>query len=151
MISMFLDQQAVLFVDTADALARTARETLVHARLPCFSLPCAIDVLTTGTYPRLPACIKVCLALWRLIALLVTSTIGFRDSRASVCLLWAGTLKKLRFSFTTPDTTVAPRSTHHWPLVLFQFDIRNWNVCRPKLSCKLCQETRVRDSGQWYS
>lgn len=28
-------------------------------RLPCFSLPCAVDVLTTGAYPRLPACIKV--------------------------------------------------------------------------------------------
>ena len=59
MISSFLDQQAVLFVDTADLLARTARDTLVHARLPSFSLPCAIDVLTTGTYPRLPTCIKV--------------------------------------------------------------------------------------------
>ncbi len=63
MISSFLDQQAVLFVETADALARTARETLVHARLPSFSLPCAIDVLTTGTYPRLPACIKVWLRI----------------------------------------------------------------------------------------
>ena len=59
MISSFLDQQAVLFVDTADSLARMARETLVQARLPSFSLPCAIDVLTTGTYPRLPTCIKV--------------------------------------------------------------------------------------------
>ena len=32
-------------------------------RLPSFSLPCAIDVLTTGTYPRLPACIRVSVAL----------------------------------------------------------------------------------------
>lgn len=58
MISSFLDQQAMLFVDTADRLARMARETLVQARLPCFSLPYAVDVLTTGTYPRLPTCIK---------------------------------------------------------------------------------------------
>ena len=28
-------------------------------RLPNFSLPCAIDVLTTGTYSRLPTCIRV--------------------------------------------------------------------------------------------
>ena len=64
MISSFLDQQAVLFVDTADSLARMARETLVQARLPSFSLPCAIDVLTTGTYPRLPTCIKVKCMFW---------------------------------------------------------------------------------------
>lgn len=28
-------------------------------RLPTFSLPCAIDVLTLGSYPRLPSCIRV--------------------------------------------------------------------------------------------
>ena len=59
MISNFLDQQAMLFVDTADMLAKMSRVTLVRARLPSFSIPCAIDVLTTGTYPRLPICIKV--------------------------------------------------------------------------------------------
>lgn len=86
LISSFLDQQAMYFVETADMLARMSRETLIHARLayhvlgwndwtslwswpqhtflyvirlPSFSLPCAIDVLTTGTYPRLPTCIKV--------------------------------------------------------------------------------------------
>ncbi|XP_070537690.1 mediator of RNA polymerase II transcription subunit 14-like isoform X2 [Ptychodera flava] len=57
-ISNFLDQQAMLFVDTADQLARMAREVLVNARLPNFSIPHAVDVLTTGTFPRLPACIK---------------------------------------------------------------------------------------------
>ena len=31
----------------------------IIGRLPSFSLPCAVDVLTLGTYPRLPACIKV--------------------------------------------------------------------------------------------
>ena len=31
--------------------------------LPCFSLPCAVDVLTTGTYSRLPSCIRVCTIL----------------------------------------------------------------------------------------
>ena len=63
MISSFLDQQAMLFVDTADMLAKMSRVTLVRARLPSFSIPCAIDVLTTGTYPRLPTCIKVTLLI----------------------------------------------------------------------------------------
>lgn len=54
----FLDKQSMLFVDTADMLARMARETLVHARLPNFHIPAAVEVLTTGTYARLPACIK---------------------------------------------------------------------------------------------
>lgn len=55
----FLDKQSLLFVDTADMLARMARETLVHARLPNFHIPAAVEVLTTGTYSRLPACIRV--------------------------------------------------------------------------------------------
>ncbi|CAO2624346.1 Mediator of RNA polymerase II transcription subunit 14 [Lemmus lemmus] len=58
MISSFLDQQALLFVDTADRLASLARDALVHARLPSFAIPYAIDVLTTGSYPRLPTCIR---------------------------------------------------------------------------------------------
>lgn len=48
----------MLFVDTADMLARMARETLVHARLPNFHIPAAVEILTTGTYSRLPACIR---------------------------------------------------------------------------------------------
>ncbi|CAG5108193.1 Similar to MED14: Mediator of RNA polymerase II transcription subunit 14 (Aedes aegypti) [Cotesia congregata] len=57
-IMAFLDKQSLLFVDTADMLARMARETLVHARLPNFHIPAAVEVLTTGTYSRLPTCIK---------------------------------------------------------------------------------------------
>lgn len=57
-IMNFLDKQSMLFVDTADMLARMARETLVHARLPNFHIPAAIEILTTGTYSRLPACIR---------------------------------------------------------------------------------------------
>lgn len=57
-IMNFLDKQSLLFVDTADMLARMARETLVHARLPNFHIPAAVEVLTTGTYGRLPACIR---------------------------------------------------------------------------------------------
>lgn len=57
-IMQFLDKQSVLFMETADMLARMARETLVHARLPNFHLPCAVEVLTTGTYMRLPTCIR---------------------------------------------------------------------------------------------
>lgn len=48
----------MLFVDTADTLARMARETLVHARLPNFHIPAAVEILTTGTYSRLPSCIR---------------------------------------------------------------------------------------------
>ncbi|GAB1598926.1 mediator of RNA polymerase II transcription subunit 14-like [Argonauta hians] len=57
-ICNFLEQQSLLFVETADAMAKMARETLVNARLPNFPLPYAVDVLTTGTYPRLPTCIR---------------------------------------------------------------------------------------------
>lgn len=49
----------MLFVETADMLARMARDTLVQARLPNFHIPAAVEVLTTGTYSRLPACIRV--------------------------------------------------------------------------------------------
>ena len=56
--SSLLDRQSFYFIDTADTLARIARETLVQARLPIFSLPTAVDVLTTGTFNRLPKCIK---------------------------------------------------------------------------------------------
>lgn len=54
----FLDKQALLFVETADVLARVARETLVHARLPTFHMAAAVEVLTLGTYSRLPAVIR---------------------------------------------------------------------------------------------
>ncbi|KAL1123440.1 hypothetical protein AAG570_002520 [Ranatra chinensis] len=57
-IMAFLDKQSMLFVDTADMLARMSRETLVHARLPNFHIPAAVEVLTTGTYSRLPSCIR---------------------------------------------------------------------------------------------
>lgn len=58
-IMAFLDKQSLLFVDTADMLARMARETLVNACLPDFQIPAAVEVLTTGTYGRLPQCIRV--------------------------------------------------------------------------------------------
>ncbi|KAH7962149.1 hypothetical protein HPB52_014651 [Rhipicephalus sanguineus] len=48
----------MLFVETADILAMMARETLVQARLPSFHIPCAVEVLTLGTYSRLPTCIR---------------------------------------------------------------------------------------------
>ncbi|KAJ2946324.1 hypothetical protein O0L34_g12361 [Tuta absoluta] len=54
----FLDKQALLFVETADVLARVARETLVHARLPTFHMAAAVEVLTLGSYSRLPAVIR---------------------------------------------------------------------------------------------
>jgi mediator of RNA polymerase II transcription subunit 14 len=58
MIMQFLDKQSMLLVETADMLTRIARETLVHARLPSFHIPAAVEVLTTGTYSRLPSIIR---------------------------------------------------------------------------------------------
>lgn len=57
-IMAFLDKQSMIFVETADSLSRMARETLVHARLPNFHLPAAVEVMTTGTYSRMPTCIR---------------------------------------------------------------------------------------------
>lgn len=57
-IKSFLDKQSMWFIETADALARLSRETLVHARLPSFQLLPAVEVFTTGTYSRLPNCIR---------------------------------------------------------------------------------------------
>ena len=48
----------MLFVDVADKLHVLSNQLVVQARLPNFSIPAAIDVLTTGTYPRLPLCIR---------------------------------------------------------------------------------------------
>merc|ERR1719268_690954 len=57
-IVMFLEKQSGLFLDTANQMAGMARETLVRATLPNFHLPAAAEILTTGTYSRLPRCIK---------------------------------------------------------------------------------------------
>lgn len=57
-ITQLLDQQGLLFVDTADKLHTLANQFVVQARLPNFSVPAAIDVLTTGSYPRLPKAIR---------------------------------------------------------------------------------------------
>ncbi|CAG2112067.1 unnamed protein product, partial [Medioppia subpectinata] len=57
-IVQFLDRQSDLFVETADIMAKMSRETLVSARLPSFQLPSAVEVLTLGTYSRLPTVIR---------------------------------------------------------------------------------------------
>lgn len=54
----FLDKQSMLFIETADMFAMLSRDTLVQARLPSFHIPCAAEILTTGTYSRLPTCIR---------------------------------------------------------------------------------------------
>jgi mediator of RNA polymerase II transcription subunit 14 len=61
-IMVFLEKQSTTFLETADQLARMARETLVRATLPNFHLPAAAEILTTGGYTRLPRCIKVSVA-----------------------------------------------------------------------------------------
>jgi len=57
-ILSFLDQQAFIFVDTADFLYHLAKVKLVNARLPPFSISASVDVLNSGSYNRLPSCIK---------------------------------------------------------------------------------------------
>ena len=57
-IVMFLEKQSNMFLDTANQLAGMARENLVRATLPNFHLPAAAEILTTGTYSRLPRCIS---------------------------------------------------------------------------------------------
>lgn len=57
-IVSFLDKQSMLFTETADILARLSRETLVTARLPAFQLLAAVEVMTLGTYSRLPNIIR---------------------------------------------------------------------------------------------
>lgn len=57
-IVSFLDKQALLFINTADNMVNIARTTLVQARLPPFQLPCAVEVLTLGTYSRMPTCVR---------------------------------------------------------------------------------------------
>ena len=44
----FCERSAQTFMETADALARMARETLVRATLPNFHLPAAVEIITTG-------------------------------------------------------------------------------------------------------
>lgn len=74
-----LDNQSMLFVDTADMLARIARETLVHARLPNFHIPAAVEILTTGTYSRLPTCIRFVLFVFVLLFLPIFILINCRE------------------------------------------------------------------------
>ncbi|XP_015794906.1 mediator of RNA polymerase II transcription subunit 14 [Tetranychus urticae] len=57
-IVAFLNKQAMFFIETADSLAKMARENLVQARLPALQLPAAVEVLTLGSYTRLPTCIR---------------------------------------------------------------------------------------------
>ncbi|KFD49993.1 hypothetical protein M514_09086 [Trichuris suis] len=57
-IQCFLDQQASMFVDTADRLFQLCNTVLLSARLPAFQIPIAVDVLTLGTYPRLSRAIE---------------------------------------------------------------------------------------------
>lgn len=73
-----LSHQSWVYVDTADQLVHLARQTLQQAAsvkphfsfnsfitpfncsssIPNLTLAPAIDVLTTGSYPRLPTCIR---------------------------------------------------------------------------------------------
>lgn len=57
-IMAFCERSAQVFMDTADAMARMSRETLVRATLPNFHLPAAVEILTTGSYSRVPRCIR---------------------------------------------------------------------------------------------
>ena len=57
-IMNFCERSANIFMESADAMAKMARETLIRATLPNFHLPAAVEILTTGTYNRVPRCIR---------------------------------------------------------------------------------------------
>ncbi|XP_064090575.1 mediator of RNA polymerase II transcription subunit 14-like [Macrobrachium nipponense] len=57
-IMALLEKQNNLFTDTADKLYHITKGDLVRARLPHFHIPAAVEVLTTGTYDRLPMTIR---------------------------------------------------------------------------------------------
>lgn len=57
-ITQLLDHQQRHFIDAADRLHFMSSEIVHRGCLPNFAIPAAIDVLTSGDYPRLPACIK---------------------------------------------------------------------------------------------
>lgn len=50
----FCERSANLFMETADMMAKMSRETLVRATLPNFHLPAAVEILTTGSYSKVP-------------------------------------------------------------------------------------------------
>lgn len=78
-IVTFLDKQALLFINTADNMANIARNTLVQARLPSFQLPCAVEVLTLGTYSRMPTCVRD--------RIIPPDPISLKDKRATLARL----------------------------------------------------------------
>ena len=57
-IMNFCQRSAGIFMETADLMAKMSRETLVRATLPNFHLPAAVEILTTGTYNRIPRVIR---------------------------------------------------------------------------------------------
>ncbi len=57
-IMNFCERSANVFMEAADQMAKMARETLVRATLPNFHLPAAVEVLTSGSYNRIPRCIR---------------------------------------------------------------------------------------------
>lgn len=53
-----MDYSLSLCRQTANNLFEMRKGTLENARLPNAHIPIAVEVLTTGTYSRLPLCIK---------------------------------------------------------------------------------------------
>jgi hypothetical protein len=67
----FLSNQNKVFQDTVDYLHKIHTE-LPAARVRNYDIPTAVDILTSGTYLRMPSKMKVRLTLWiRLLLLLV--------------------------------------------------------------------------------
>uniref|UniRef100_A0A0K2TAA1 Mediator of RNA polymerase II transcription subunit 14 n=1 Tax=Lepeophtheirus salmonis TaxID=72036 RepID=A0A0K2TAA1_LEPSM len=54
----YLERQARIFSETADSMAKIARDSLPRATLPNFNLPSAVEILTTGSYSRVPRIIR---------------------------------------------------------------------------------------------
>lgn len=59
----FLSNQNKVFQDTVDYLHKIHTE-LPAARVRNYDIPTAVDILTSGTYLRMPSKMKVRLTLW---------------------------------------------------------------------------------------
>ena len=72
-------------------------QLVVQARLPNFSVPAAVDVLTTGSYPRLPSCIRD--------KIIPPPAISAREKRATIKRIEQMVLYRLAIEKIPPQIT----------------------------------------------
>jgi mediator of RNA polymerase II transcription subunit 14 len=97
-MSELLSQQSWLYEDTANQLVHLARHQLLLACMPNFSLAPALDVLCTGSYPRLPSCIRD--------NLVPPSPLTGPEADAALSLLTVAIRRRLLWEQIPPQMTV---------------------------------------------